>query len=87
MLATKAEPAQVAAELEKYAVQIRRCILCPLHSSRTLAVPGEGKSNARIMFIGEAPGKDEDKTGHPFVGSGGRYEEKKREYTLKSILE
>jgi DNA polymerase len=73
MLATKPQNKSVSAELDKSAAQIRRCILCPLHASRTLAVPGEGKPNARFMSIGEAPGKDEDKTGHPFVGSGGRY--------------
>ena len=41
--------------------------------SRTLAVPGEGDARAEFMIIGEAPGKDEDKSGHPFVGSAGRY--------------
>src|SRR5438105_5331515 len=59
--------------LEKMAAQIRRCVKCPLHQSRTLAVPGEGLPAARFMIIGEAPGKDEDKTGQPFVGSAGRY--------------
>jgi len=44
-----------------------------LHQSRRLAVPGEGKSNAKVMIIGEGPGKQEDQTGRPFVGNAGRY--------------
>jgi DNA polymerase len=53
--------------------KIRVCVLCPLCQSRTLAVPGEGNITARAMIIGEAPGKDEDQSGHPFVGSAGKY--------------
>ncbi len=60
-------------KLDSLARQIRVCVKCPLHLSRTLAVPGEGKPKARYLIIGEAPGKDEDKTGKPFVGSAGRY--------------
>jgi uracil-DNA glycosylase family 4 len=55
------------------AAQIRVCTRCPLHESRTQAVPGDGKYTARVMIIGEAPGKEEDETGKPFVGSAGRY--------------
>lgn len=62
-----------AKRLEELAAQIRVCTRCPLHESRTLAVPGDGKFTAEVMLIGEAPGKDEDETGHPFVGSAGRY--------------
>src|SRR5438105_1451163 len=61
------------ARLEKLANQIRVCKKCPLHESRRMAVPGDGNSSARIMIIGEAPGRDEDASGHPFVGSAGRY--------------
>ena len=60
-------------KLDQLAKQIRTCVECPLHQSRTLAVPGDGEASAKVMIIGEAPGKDEDKTGHPFVGSAGRY--------------
>src|SRR5881275_2908532 len=60
-------------KLDELAKQIRTCVECPLHQSRTLAVPGDGEASAKVMIIGEAPGKDEDKTGHPFVGSAGRY--------------
>jgi uracil-DNA glycosylase len=59
--------------LHQLAEQIRVCPKCPLCKSRTIAVPGEGDPKAEFMIIGEAPGKDEDKTGHPFVGSAGRY--------------
>lgn len=59
--------------LEELATQIRVCTRCPLHESRTLAVPGDGKFTAKVMIIGEAPGKEEDESGHPFVGSAGRY--------------
>jgi uracil-DNA glycosylase family 4 len=59
--------------LEELALQIRECIRCPLHESRTIAVPGDGKSSAKAMIIGEAPGKDEDETGQPFVGATGRF--------------
>jgi uracil-DNA glycosylase family 4 len=62
-----------ARRLKQLAEQIRGCPKCPLCQSRTLAVPGEGDSKAEFMIIGEAPGKDEDKSGHPFVGSAGRY--------------
>ena len=59
--------------LEDLAARIRRCTKCPLHESRTLAVPGDGHANARVMIIGEAPGQEEDRTGHPFVGAAGRF--------------
>ncbi|OLE55655.1 MAG: hypothetical protein AUG51_01580 [Acidobacteria bacterium 13_1_20CM_3_53_8] len=59
--------------LEELAAQIRVCTRCPLHESRTLAVPGDGKFSAKVMIIGEAPGKEEDESGHPFVGSAGRF--------------
>ena len=48
------------------------CIQCPLHESRMNVVFGEGRSNADIMLIGEAPGKTEDETGKPFVGMSGK---------------
>ena len=62
-----------AERLEELAAQIRVCTKCPLHESRTLAVPGDGKPPAKVMIIGEAPGREEDESGHPFVGSAGRY--------------
>jgi DNA polymerase len=50
-----------------------------LATGRTKAVPGEGPYNARIMLVGEAPGREEDLTGRPFVGRAGRL--------LDSVLE
>ncbi len=52
--------------------KIRRCKLCRLAESRKNAVPGEGDANAQIMFVGEAPGRNEDEQGKPFVGSAGK---------------
>jgi DNA polymerase len=59
--------------LEVLATEISGCTKCPLWESRTLAVPGDGRPTARVMIIGEAPGKEEDESGHPFVGSAGRF--------------
>jgi DNA polymerase len=53
--------------------QIRKCTRCPLARGRTRAVPGEGPEQADVMFIGEAPGFHEDKSGRPFVGAAGRF--------------
>jgi uracil-DNA glycosylase family 4 len=64
---------QEAERLEALATQIRRCAQCPLHATRTKAVPGEGASSARVMLIGEAPGREEDQRGQPFVGAAGRF--------------
>jgi uracil-DNA glycosylase len=58
--------------LEKIATQVRGCTLCKLSRSRKNAVPGEGQLPAKIMLIGEAPGKNEDEKGQPFVGAAGK---------------
>jgi len=52
--------------------QISRCKKCPLHKTRKNGVPGEGPVNARFFFIGQAPGREEDRTGRPFVGRAGK---------------
>lgn len=49
-----------------------RCAKCRLRESRTKVVPGSGPCPASMMIIGEAPGKDEDFAGSPFVGRAGR---------------
>jgi len=54
------------------AEEVRSCIKCPLHQFRKNAVPGEGDPNAKIMFVGEAPGYYEDVQGRPFVGAAGK---------------
>ncbi|MFX1416106.1 MAG: uracil-DNA glycosylase [Promethearchaeota archaeon] len=51
--------------------EILDCRRCPLHVSRRNAVPGEGSIDARVMFVGEAPGVKEDESGRPFVGRSG----------------
>jgi uracil-DNA glycosylase family 4 len=51
---------------------IGECMRCPLCQSRTRIVNSEGNPKARLMFIGEAPGADEDATGRPFVGRAGQ---------------
>ncbi len=61
------------AALEELHRQILVCTKCPLHQGRTHAVPGEGNSKAKVMFIGEAPGEQEDAQGRPFVGPAGRF--------------
>lgn len=58
-------------QLEELHEVIRKCTLCPLHKTRTNAVPGEGPATSRVMFIGEAPGAREDESGRPFVGRSG----------------
>lgn len=51
--------------------EIAACEKCRLCQTRTNVVPGEGDPNARLMFIGEGPGRDEDLQGRPFVGRSG----------------
>ena len=49
------------------------CRKCPLCETRTNVVFGEGARDAEVMFIGEGPGEQEDLTGRPFVGRGGKF--------------
>lgn len=49
------------------------CQRCSLYKTKHRDVPGLGDSKAKIMFIGEAPGKEEDLTGEPFVGAAGKF--------------
>ncbi len=53
--------------------QIADCHLCEISKYRTRSVPGEGADDAELMFIGEAPGFNEDQQGRPFVGQAGKY--------------
>ena len=52
--------------------EARGCVRCPLHQTRTQVVFGSGNADAELMFIGEAPGANEDKLGLPFVGQAGK---------------
>lgn len=59
--------------LEDIADAVRACEGCVLATCRTKPVPGEGNPRARIMIIGEAPGRQEDESGLPFVGMAGKF--------------
>jgi uracil-DNA glycosylase len=52
--------------------EARDCVRCPLHTTRTNVVFGAGNADADLMFIGEAPGANEDRMGLPFVGQAGK---------------
>ncbi|MBI5207379.1 MAG: uracil-DNA glycosylase [Candidatus Firestonebacteria bacterium] len=56
----------------KLNTEIKNCVKCGLHKTRTNAVPGEGDINAKLVFIGEAPGEEEDKEALPFIGAAGQ---------------
>lgn len=58
--------------LQEIKNQVTECTKCDLCKTRTKSVPGKGNPKSKIIFIGEAPGRSEDKTGEPFVGSAGK---------------
>ncbi|HEX5689340.1 MAG TPA: uracil-DNA glycosylase [Roseiflexaceae bacterium] len=62
-----------ADELAEIAAEVKACTLCKLHRGTINAVPGEGPADAKILFIGEAPGFNEDRQGRPFVGAAGQF--------------
>lgn len=62
--------------LDIIAEQIKACKLCDLSNFRKNAVPGEGKGNAKLVIVGEAPGKNEDIFGRPFIGNAGKFLDK-----------
>ncbi len=59
--------------LEKIAKEVSACEKCKLHATRKKAVPGDGPTEAKIMFIGEGPGFYENEQGKPFVGAAGKF--------------
>jgi uracil-DNA glycosylase len=59
-------------DLTAVAKEVATCKKCPLGELRNNTVPGEGNPNAKLVFVGEAPGADEDRTGRPFVGRAGQ---------------
>ena len=65
------DPIQRAGSLEDIATLIASCRKCKLCEARTKTVPGEGPATARLVVIGEGPGRTEDETGRPFVGRAG----------------
>lgn len=58
--------------LESIKNKVIHCVLCGLSVTRKNAVPGSGSVTKKIMLVGEAPGKNEDERGNPFVGSAGK---------------
>ena len=60
-------------QYKKIEEKIKKCCACPLRGTCSQVVPGEGNPQAEILFIGEAPGAEEDKQGKPFVGAAGKF--------------
>ncbi|MBI3039212.1 uracil-DNA glycosylase [bacterium] len=71
-----AETCDSADSLEKIKSDALVCTACELYETRTNLVFGEGNPHAKLMFIGEAPGAEEDSTGRPFVGRAGKHLDK-----------
>ena len=65
-------PRDDKSSLEAIRAELGDCVRCPLHKGRRNIVFGEGNPHARLMFIGEGPGADEDRQGKPFVGRAGQ---------------
>jgi len=65
------DPIQQTRTLADVATLVAACRACKLCEGRTKTVPGEGLANARLVVIGEGPGRTEDETGRPFVGRAG----------------
>lgn len=65
------DPIQQATSLEAIAALVAECTRCRLCEGRARTVPGEGPSDARLVVVGEGPGRVEDETGRPFVGPAG----------------
>jgi uracil-DNA glycosylase family 4 len=66
------KPAEKVLSLEEIRAEMGDCRRCKLYAGRTHLVFGEGDPNARLMFVGEAPGAEEDQQGLPFVGAAGQ---------------
>ena len=66
-----ADPLQQAASLDAVATLVAACTKCRLCEGRRHTVPGEGPGDARLVVVGEGPGRVEDETGRPFVGQAG----------------
>jgi len=65
-------PAATSSDWAALEEAVRSCTKCALHSTRTQTVFGVGNRKAQWMFVGEAPGADEDRQGEPFVGAAGK---------------
>ena len=67
-----ADAAERREELVALFKEVSKCTRCPLHETRIEAVFGAGNADADLMFVGEAPGAEEDRQGLPFVGRAGQ---------------
>ncbi len=65
-------PSLAGLDWDSLRAAVKSCTRCALSASRTLGVPGVGDPHAEWLFIGEAPGADEDRLGEPFVGQAGK---------------
>ncbi len=63
---------QTSPELQELYLKIKDCQACDLHKTRKHLVFGYGNAQAKVMFVGEAPGREEDEQGIPFVGAAGK---------------
>ena len=59
-------------KLEKIKQNVIECTKCELSKTRTNSVPGKGNFHSSVIFVGEAPGKNEDQNGEPFIGIAGK---------------
>ena len=80
-MSTATAPDEIQNEIPTNAVEliallVRQCTSCPLHETRSNAVPGEGTATAQVMIVAEGPGENEDKQGRPFVGAAGKFLDK-----------
>jgi len=71
-LTSVTSPTERREQLKAVYEQAKGCTRCPLHQTRTTVVFGSGNADADLMFVGEAPGANEDKQGVPFVGQAGK---------------
>ena len=60
-------------QLNKLNIEMKDCNKCVLRKGCIQVVPGDGSAEAKVMFIGEGPGKKEDELGVPFVGAAGKF--------------
>ncbi len=65
-------PPATTAAMQQLAKEVAACRICVLHAKRTHTVPGQGSPRPQVMFVGEAPGADEDAQGLAFVGRSGQ---------------
>jgi len=59
-------------KLEQVKQNVIECTKCELYKTRTNSVPGKGNFKSDVIFVGEAPGRNEDKQGEPFIGAAGK---------------